>query len=85
MVSQGRVQTLIVSDGYRAPGFVEQEAGTLSVYETVSTPFDHPMKPVEDVVEAAVNQAMDMGGKVELISDNQELDRAGRIGAILRY
>jgi len=85
MVSEGRVQTLLVSDGYRSPGFINEEAGQISVFESVSTPYDTPLRPVDDVVEAAVSRAIDLGGKVEIIGDNPDLEKAGRIGAILRY
>jgi hypothetical protein len=37
------------------------------------------------VVEAAVSRTMEQGGHVEVISDNVELERAGWIGALLRY
>jgi len=84
-VSQGRVQTLILSDGFRTAGFSNDERGQLSAYESVSTPYDSPLTPVEDIIEAAVSRTMDMGGQVEIISDNPELEKAGRIGALLRY
>ena len=85
MVSEGRVQTLVVSDGYRSAGFVNEDAGQLRAYEAVSSPYDTPLTPIADIIEEAVSRTMDMGGTVEIISDNAELEKAGRIGALLRY
>ena len=84
-VSEGRVQTLILSDGYRSAGFSNEEGGQLSAFESVSSPYDDPLIPVDDIIEEAVSRTMDMGGSVEIISDNPELEEAGRIGALLRY
>lgn len=84
-VGEGRVQTLVVADGYRTPGFVSTEANYLSAYESVSSPYDSPLIPADDIVEEAVSKTMDMGGSVEIISGNPDLEKAGRIGAILRY
>ena len=84
-VSEGRVQTLVVSDGYRSAGFSNEEGGQLSAFESVSSPYDNPLTPVADIVEEAVSRTMDMGGSVEIISDNPKLEEAGRIGALLRY
>jgi flagellar biosynthesis/type III secretory pathway M-ring protein FliF/YscJ len=46
---------------------------------------DQEMTEIEDVVDAAVALTMSQGGHVEIISNNPELEGAGRIGAILRY
>jgi peptide chain release factor subunit 1 len=83
-VSDGRVQTLVISDGYRAPGFTHN--GTHYPADSNKNPFgDGPLTQVEDVVEAAVARTMEQGGHVEVISENPQLENAGRIGAILRY
>jgi peptide subunit release factor 1 (eRF1) len=85
-VSEGRVQTLIVSDGYRSPGYHHQNSNLLAARQgdTAAIGDDEPEK-VMDVVEAAVYRTMEQGGKVEIVSDNSQLEDAGRIGAILRY
>ncbi|GMQ78484.1 MAG: hypothetical protein BMS9Abin02_0998 [Anaerolineae bacterium] len=85
-VSEGRVQTLIVSDGYRSPGYHHQNSNLLAARQdyTAAIGDDEPEK-VEDVVEAAVYRTIEQGGKVEIVSDNSQLEDAGRIGAILRY
>jgi peptide chain release factor subunit 1 len=85
-VSDGRVQTLILCDGFRVPGYRHESTGFLVADERQSKQLgEAPLAPLEDVVEAAVSRTMEQGGHVEVISDNMELERAGRIGALLRY
>jgi peptide chain release factor subunit 1 len=84
-VSDGRVQTLVISDGYRAPGFTHNGTNYLAA-DGNKNPFgDGPLTQVDDVIEAAVARTMEQGGYVEVISENPHLENAGRIGAILRY
>jgi peptide chain release factor subunit 1 len=83
-LNDGRVQTLVVSDGYRVRGYRDDNTGYLSAYEGES-PFGTAVAATDDVVEAAVSRAMELGGHVEIISDDQALEGVGRIGALLRY
>ncbi|MCZ7667799.1 MAG: hypothetical protein M5U34_11585 [Chloroflexi bacterium] len=46
---------------------------------------EQELNEVADVVDLAVASTMNQGGHVEIITDNPELEAAGRIGAILRY
>ncbi len=84
-VAEGRVQSLIVSDGFRAPGF--REPGTSFVVANLAlSPLPaESLLEVPDIVEEAVALTMEYGGQVEVISDNPQLEKAGRIGAILRF
>jgi peptide subunit release factor 1 (eRF1) len=85
-VSEGRAHILIISDGYRSPGYIDEETGFLSVYDDNSlSTGGGSLTQVTDIVEAAASRTMTLGGSVEIISDNQDLDKAGRIGALLRY
>jgi peptide subunit release factor 1 (eRF1) len=84
-VSQKRVDTLIISDGYRMPGYVHADSGFMVANLARSPLSDEELAETDDVVEAAVAQTMAQGGHVEVIADYPPLDEAGRIGAILRY
>jgi peptide subunit release factor 1 (eRF1) len=84
-VSEKRVQTLVVSDGYRVPGYLDKASGFVVSNLAKSPLSDSDLTEVADVIDAAVSQTMIQGGIVEVISDNQALEEAGRIGAILRY
>jgi peptide subunit release factor 1 (eRF1) len=85
-VGEGRVQTLIISDGFRLPGFIHNGSTFLTAHANNAPQFgEGEMRPVNDVIEAAVHRTLEQGGQVEIISDNAQLDQAGRIGALLRY
>ena len=85
-LGEGRVQTLVVSDGLRSSGFYDENSKFLSVYETDPTPYgDSELVAVDDVIEEAVLSTFEQGGTVEVIRDNPDLENAGQIGALLRY
>jgi peptide chain release factor subunit 1 len=84
-VSDKRVQTLIISDGFRAPGYQDEASGFIVANIARSPMSEQELSEVEDVVDAAVASTMIQGGHVEIINDNSVLEAAGRIGAILRY
>jgi peptide chain release factor subunit 1 len=84
-ISDKRVQTLIISDGFRAPGYVHPDSGFVVANLTKSPLSEAELTAVADVVDTAVAQTMAQGGHVEVISDNPDLARIGHIGAILRY
>lgn len=84
-ISEKRVQSLIISDGFRTPGFVHRESDFVTANLARSPLSDGEMTEVDDVVDVAVALTMNQGGHVEVISNNPTLDGAGRIGAILRY
>lgn len=85
MVSDGRVDTLIVSDGFAASGFRHTASGYLAVSEEETAFGEQALEDVSDVVDEAVQRTVEQGGHVEVISENAQLESAGRIGAILRY
>lgn len=84
-ISEKRVETLIISDGFRAPGYVHEESGFVVANLTRSPLSAEELVEVNDVIDAAVAQTMNQSGHVEVISGNAQLDGAGRIGALLRY
>jgi peptide subunit release factor 1 (eRF1) len=84
-VVDGRVQTLVLSDGYRHPGYVHRESGFLLANLARSPIAAAELESVADVVDEAVIRTITQGGQIEVISDNPALEEAGRIGAMLRY
>jgi peptide subunit release factor 1 (eRF1) len=84
-VSEKRIQTLIISDGYRTPGYEHDVSGFVVANLARSPLAEEELTAVEDVVDSAVMQTMTQGGHVEVISENPDLEKVGRIGAILRY
>lgn len=84
-ISDRRVETLVISDGFRAPGYIHSESGYIVANLTKSPLSPDELTPVEDVIDTAVNLTMSSSGHVEVIADNVALEEAGRIGALLRY
>lgn len=85
-VGEGRVQTLVISDGFRTPGYVHDSSTFLTARENAEPPYgEGTWLQVNDVIEAAVHRTMEQGGQVEIVSENEKLDKAGQIGALLRY
>ncbi len=85
-LGEGRVQTLVLSDGYRVPGYVGQSTGFLFAFNGhAPEAASEELVAVEDIVESAIKLTLSQGGHVEVIAGNPELEAAGRIGAILRF
>lgn len=84
-VNQRRVQTLIISDGFRVPGFFDENAGFVVANLAQSPLPADELMPVDDVVDLAMNLTISNGGHTEVITGNKSLEEHGRIGALLRY
>ena len=82
----GRVQTLVIREGYRAPGYRCTGCSYITAQEIETCPFcGHKFENIPDAVEMAVHQVMKLGGDVEVLHDGQSTESFGNIGAILRY
>lgn len=85
-VQDGRVQTLVMSEGFRCNAYRCKSCGRL--FEQNGSPCPvcgGELERIWDGVEAAVNAVMRAGGSVEVIHASSALEQAGSIGAILRY
>ena len=84
-VHDGRVQTLIVREGYRAEGFQCQGCGYITTQNLTACPFcGKSFLQIKDAVEMAVRKVMKDGGDVEVVYENPKLEEIG-IGGVLRY
>ncbi len=84
-VHDGRVQTLVVREGYRAKGFQCQGCGYITTQELKVCPFcGKSFDQIKDAVEMAVRKVMQNGGDVEIVYENPKLEEIG-IGGLLRY
>jgi peptide chain release factor subunit 1 len=82
----GRVQTLVIREGFRAPGYRCTGCSYITALEIEICPFcGHKFENIPDAVEMAVHQVMKLGGEVEVLHDGQSTESFGNIGAILRY
>ena len=85
-VHDGRVQTLLVSEGYSMPGYHCKGCGYLTTVEQKVCPMcGGVFEKLQDSVEHAVMDVMKGGGVIEVVHDGRALEQAGKIGAILRY
>jgi len=85
-VSEGRVQVLLVSDGFRAPGFRCRNCTFITAQQLSACPFcGGEIQRIDDAVELAIQRVTEQGGEIEIVQVSPELDQAGGIAALLRY
>jgi peptide chain release factor subunit 1 len=85
-VHEGRVQTLIIREGLRAPGYRCLGCGYLTAQKVYQCPFcGNKFEHISDAVELAVRQVMLDGGDVEVIHEVDDRFDFDGIGALLRY
>ena len=80
-----RVDTLLVTEGYAAPGWRCQACSFLAIKGRACPACGRKMDKLDDVVEHAVAEAIAQSCRVEVCRDEPDLDVLGRIGALLRY
>lgn len=86
-IQQGRVMTMFVRDGFRAPGFECTGCGDV----TAKRPLDgcpycgRAYREISDAVELAIRRVLRNGGEVDIVGPTTGLEEAGSIGARLRY
>ncbi len=87
---RGGVSTLVVSNGYAAPGFVCHKCFFIGVPEEKGSQNTCPIcsgqaHDVHDVVDEAITFALMQGCKVENTKEHPRLKIMGNIGALLRF
>lgn len=85
-VHDGRVLTLLIREGYRAPGYQCSGCGYLTSEKFEACPFcGNQFIHIQDAVELAVRRVMRDGGEVEVLRDDDGYKNFVNIGALLRY
>ncbi len=70
-IRDGRVQTLVIADGFRTPGWLCTACGYISPVELEYCPFcGGSCKVIPDAVELAVHEVMKAGGEVEVLHNS---------------
>jgi peptide subunit release factor 1 (eRF1) len=83
-LNEARVDTLLVAAGFAAPGVRDCDTGLL--YPSgAEPPDDHRLDQVADVVEPAVEKAIEQSARVLRVSHHDDLGPLGGIGAVLRF
>lgn len=84
-VHEGRVQTLVVAEGYHAAGYRCTGCGYITGQRMKKCPFcGSEIAEISNAVEAAVSEVLELGARVEIVHDHDEFSEHG-IGALLRY
>ena len=83
-IAEARVELLLINRGFTAPGFCDRATGVLYASERDAPP-DSALTPVDDVVERAIEKAIEQSAEVIGVRDHEDLGPLGGIGAVLRY
>ena len=85
-VREGRIQVLVLQNGYRAPGYRCKGCGYLTAQKQDSCPFcSGNFVNIPDAVEMAVHEVMRTGGDVDVLQHEHHVKGFENIGALLRY
>jgi peptide chain release factor subunit 1 len=80
-----RIQTLVISYGFSAPGAVCDYCSYLSSSIEPDCPIcDGTMQPIQDIVDHLVHRALELGIEIAFV-DDPALEQAGSIGAVWRF
>lgn len=82
---QGQVNTLILKDDLSVPGSICPTCGYMSTEESECPHDSIQMDFTPDVLEEAIESAIIQNCRIEHVTESQELDNVGGIGAILRF
>jgi peptide chain release factor subunit 1 len=78
-LNQARVETLLISENFKASGRVDFQAGLLLPQEADQG------EPVEDIVEPAIEKAIEQSATAMVVRHHDDLVPLGGIGAVLRF
>lgn len=84
-LNRGSVQTLLITRHFSKPGKACPRCGFLYVDEIKCPTCQRKTEPVLDVIDEAVESAMDKKAQIKHIDPPSKLSRYGSIGALLRY
>jgi peptide chain release factor subunit 1 len=83
---EGRLRHLVVEQGYRAPAHLCQGCGYMTVEPVERCPFcGNEITLLPDAVDHLIHHAIRQGLDVTIVGGNEALQRAGHLGALLRY
>jgi peptide chain release factor subunit 1 len=82
-LNEQRVEVLLVAEGFRSAGGRDPETGMLHAGD--HGPHDQELERCEDIVEPAIEKAIEQSAKVIRVRHHDDLGPLGGIGAVLRY
>lgn len=88
-LERGQIMTLLVNDGFAAPGYRCVSCGHTILDEEDQCPYcSGDLERMDDVVAYIIDQVYDQGSDVVFVSGDASVERLetlGNIGALLRY
>jgi peptide subunit release factor 1 (eRF1) len=78
-LNQARVETLLIAENFRAGGRIDFQAGLLLPDR------GEQGEPVEDIVEPAIEKAIEQSANAMVVRHHDDLTPLGGIGALLRF
>jgi peptide chain release factor subunit 1 len=85
-LNEQKVHILLVEEGTHAPGAVCPNCGLLMVGTPAHcSACDTPPQQVDDIVDVAIQRAMELGAQVEVATELEKLTPIENIGSILYY
>lgn len=82
-LDEARVDTLLLDARFHAAGLRDRETGLL--YAEEDAPPGRPLERLDDIVEPAIEMALEQSAVVLRVSRHEDLGPLGGIGAVLRY
>jgi peptide subunit release factor 1 (eRF1) len=82
-LNQQRVEALLVAENFRSPGGRDRETGML--FPGDHGPNGQELERCADIVEPAIEKAIEQSAKVIKVRHHDDLGPLGGIGAVLRY
>jgi peptide chain release factor subunit 1 len=82
-LNEQRVEILLVGENLRSEGGRDPDTGML--YAGDHGPEDQPLERVDNIVEPAIEKAIEQSAKVIKVRYHDDLGPLGGIGAVLRY
>jgi peptide subunit release factor 1 (eRF1) len=83
---EGRIHTLVVEKDFETDGYLCDGCGYISAEPITKCPFcGGKPRLVRKAVNRVVQRVLEAGGKVRTVDASEALEKAGHMGAILRY
>ena len=85
-LNERRVETLLIAEGFSAPGATSAGSGLLHSRESGTSPVDgSELLRRDDIVESAIESALAQSAHVLIVRHHDDLAEHGSIGAVLRF
>lgn len=85
MLEEGRIEELFIDESYRQSGYFCRNCYALSLEPGQCRFCKGKLEEVNYFADLVMQKAAQLGGKIEVVPDNEKLKKSGGIGAFLRF